>query len=192
MLLAKDQLPDHDDLITIWNLLLVLGWITSLTEWTASEDLGYTILHRINSLANNLISPTIPRPASVPAPGLATLTLHPWVEFPASHVWDEPLDVPHPDYYNALLEPLVHPTGINWDVNLSTLTWSTRTYHNTPYSYAKDGPNHEPWFIGVNFAGRLCIALSKCILGQLLHWGDCLQNHEEHDSWKEGPVTIEI
>ena len=87
----------------------------------------------------------------------------------------EPLDVPHLDSYDVLLEPLVHPAGLNQDVNLSTLTWSTGTYHNTPYSYAKDGPNHEPQFIGVNFMGCLCIASSKCILGQLLHQGDCMQ-----------------
>ena len=86
MLLAEDQLPDHDDLVTIQNLPLVLGWITSLTECTASEDLSYTILHHVNSLASNLISPTIPRPASAATPGLATLTLPTWVEFPASHV----------------------------------------------------------------------------------------------------------
>ena len=30
MLLAKDRLPDHDDLVTIQNLPSVLGWITSL------------------------------------------------------------------------------------------------------------------------------------------------------------------
>ena len=189
MLLAKDWLPNHDDLVTIQNLPLVLGWITLLTKCMASEDLGYTILHHVNSLANNLIGLTIPHPASAPAPGLAILTLPPRVEFPTSHVWDKPLDVPHPDSYDALLEPLVHPTGINWDVNLSTLTWSTGTYHNVPYSYAKDGPNHKPRFIGVNFAGCLSIASSKHVLGQLLHRGDRLWNHEEHDSWKEGPVT---
>ena len=147
-----------------------------------SEDLGYTILHRINSLANDLSAPTIPHPASAPAPGLAILTLPPQVEFPASHVRDEPLDVPHPDSYDALLEPLVHPAGINRDVNLSTLTWSTGTYHNAPYSYAKDGPDHKPRFIGVNFAGCLCITSSKHVLGQLLHQGDHSRNHEEHDS----------
>ena len=89
-----------------------------------------------------------------------------------------------------LLEPLVHPVGINRDVNLSTLTWSTGTYHNASYSYAKDGPDHEPRFIGVNFAGCLCIASSNevnpnesgRVLGQLLHRGDRLRNHEEHDS----------
>ena len=86
MLLAKDWLPDHDDLITIRNLPSVLRQITSLTERTASEDLGYTILHCVNSLANDLTSPTIPRPASAPAPGLAILTLPPRVEFPVSHV----------------------------------------------------------------------------------------------------------
>ena len=32
MLLAKDQLPNHDDLITIWNLPLILRRITSFTE----------------------------------------------------------------------------------------------------------------------------------------------------------------
>ena len=48
----------------------------------------------------------------------------------------------------------------------------------------------EPQFIRVNFAGCLCIASSKCILGQLLHCRDCLRNHEEHDSWKEGPVMM--
>ena len=109
MLLAEVWLPDHDDLITIRNLPSVLGQITSLTERTASEDLGYTILHRVNSLANDLIGPTIPCQASAPAPGLAILTLPPWIEFPASHVQDEPLDVPHPESYDALLEPLVHP-----------------------------------------------------------------------------------
>ena len=86
MLLAEDRLPDHNDLITIRNLPSVLGWITSLTEQMASEDLGYTILHHVNSLANDLISPTIPCPASAPAPGLAVLTLPPQVEFPASHI----------------------------------------------------------------------------------------------------------
>ena len=182
MLLAEDRLPDHDDLITIWNLPSVLRQITSLTEHMASEDLGYTILHHVNSLANVLISPTIPRPASAPAPGLAVLTLPPWVEFPASHVQNNPLDHSHLVSYDALLEPLVHPIGINRDVNLSTLTWSTGTYHNAPFSYAKDGPDHEPRFIGVNFAGRLCIASSKHILGQLLCCRDHLQNHEEHDS----------
>ena len=113
-------------------------------EQTASEDLGYTILHHVNSLANDLIGPTIPHPALAPTPGLATLTLPSWVEFPASHVQGKPADVPHLDSYDALLEPLVHPASINRDVNLSTLTWSTGTYHNAPYSYAKDGPGHEP------------------------------------------------
>ena len=182
MLLAEDRLPDHDDLITIRSLPSVLGRITLLTERMASEDLGYTILHRVNSLANDLIGPTIPRPASAPAPGLTVLTLPPRVEFPASHARGEPLDVPHLESYNALLEPLVHPAGINRDVNLSTLTWSTGTHHNDTYSYAKDSPDHEPQFIGVNFAGRLCITSSKRILGQLLHRGDRLRNHEEHDS----------
>ena len=86
MLLAENQLPNHDDLITIRNLPSVLGRITSLTERTASEDLGYTILYCVNSLTNNLIGPTIPHPASAPAPGLAPLTLPPRVEFPASQV----------------------------------------------------------------------------------------------------------
>ena len=190
MLLAKDWLPDHDDLIIIQNLPSALRWITSLTKHTASEDLGYTILHHVNSLANNLIGPTIPCPASAPAPGLAALTLPPQVEFTSSHVQNEPLDHPHLESYDALLKPLVHPASINWDVNLSTLTWSTGIYHNMPFSYAKDGPNHEPRFIRVNFAGRLCIASSKHVLGQLLHQGDCLWNHEEHDSWKEGPVMM--
>ena len=60
MLLAKDRLPDHDDLVIIQNLPTALGWITSLTKCMASEDLGYTILHQVNSLANDLIGPTIP------------------------------------------------------------------------------------------------------------------------------------
>ena len=110
------------------------------------------------------------------------LMLPPRVEFPTSHVQNEPLNHSHLDSYDALLEPLVHPVGINRDINLSTFTWSTGTYHSAPFSYAKDGPDHEPQFIGVNFAGCLCIALSKCILGQLLHHGDHLRNHEEHDS----------
>ena len=59
MLLAKDRLPDHDDLITIRNLPLVLRQITLLTECTALEDLGLT-----------------------------TLTLPARVEFPASHCYD--------------------------------------------------------------------------------------------------------
>ena len=145
-----------------------------LTECMASEDLGYTILHHINSLANDLISPTIPRPALAPTPGLAVLTLPPRFEFPTSRVRDKPLEVPHPDSYDALLEPLVHPVGINRDVNLSALTWSTGTYRNVSYFYAKDGPDHEPRFIGVNSTGCLCIASSKHVLGQLLHQGYCL------------------
>ena len=86
MLLAKDQLPDHEDLVILWNLPSTLRWITSLTEHMASEDLGYTILHCVNSLAKDLIGPTIPHPTSAPAPGLAILTLPPWVEFTSSHV----------------------------------------------------------------------------------------------------------
>ena len=86
MLLAKDWLPNHDDLVTIQNLPSTLGWITSLTEHTALEDLGYTILHHVYSLANDLIGPTIPHPASAPAPGLTVLMLPPRVEFPTSHV----------------------------------------------------------------------------------------------------------
>ena len=150
-------------------------------------SIGRSGLHHVNSLANGLISPTIPCPALAPTPAL---TLPPQAEFASSHVWNEPLNHPHPESYDALLEPLVHPASINRNVSLSTLTWSTGTYHNTPFSYAKDSPNHEPWFIRVNFSGHLCIASSKCILGQLLHHRDCLQNHEEHDSWKEGPVTM--
>ena len=50
--------------------------------------------------------------------------------------------VPHLESYDALLEPLVHPAGINRDVNWSTLTWSMGTYHNATYLYAKDGPDH--------------------------------------------------
>ena len=128
MLLAEDWLPNHDDLITIRNLPLVLAQITLLTEHMASEDLGYAILHHVNSLANDLTGPTIPCPASAPAPGLAVLMLPPWVEFPASHVRNKPLDHSHPDSYDALLEPLVHPIGISRDINLSALTWSTGTY----------------------------------------------------------------
>ena len=55
MLLAEDQLPNYDDLVIIRNLPSTLGWITSFTEHMASEDLGYTILHCINSPANDLI-----------------------------------------------------------------------------------------------------------------------------------------
>ena len=124
----------------------------------ASEDLGYNILHHINSLANGLIGPTIPHPTSAPAPGLAILLLPPWV--------DKPLDCPHPETDNALLEPLVYPASISRNVNLSTLNWSMGTYHGTSFPYAKDSPDHEPQFIGVNFAGCLC---TKQLLGQLLH-----------------------
>ena len=62
MLLAEDRLPNHDDLVIIWNLPSTLGQITSLTEHMASEDLGYTILHHINSLANDLIGLTVGSP----------------------------------------------------------------------------------------------------------------------------------
>ena len=86
MLLAKDWLPDHDDLIIIQNLPSVLRQITSLTKHTASEDLGYTIFYHVNSLANDLIGPTIPHPASAPTPGLAVLMLPPRVEFASSHI----------------------------------------------------------------------------------------------------------
>ena len=90
MLLAEDRLPDHDDLITIRNLPSVLGWITSLTEHTASEDLGYTILHHINSLANDLIGPT----------------LHwlPLLVLPFSH-YHLGLSSPHPGYKTSPLRP---------------------------------------------------------------------------------------
>ena len=107
MPLAEDCLPDHDDLIIIHNLLSTLGWITLLTEWTASEDLGYNILHHLNSLANNLIGPSIPCPASAPAPGLAVLSLPPWVEFAPSHIWSKSIDCPHLESHNTLLEILL-------------------------------------------------------------------------------------
>ena len=110
----------------------------------ASEDLDYTILHHVNSLASDLIGPTIPRPASAPTPGLATLTLPPWVEFPVSHVQNKPLDITHPDSYDALLEPLVHPTCINRDINLSALTWSTGIYHNVPTLMLRTAPITNP------------------------------------------------
>ena len=168
MLLAKDWLPDHDDLVIIWNLPSTLRRITMLTKHMALEDLGYTILHQVNSLANDLIGPTIPHPASAPALGLTALTLPPRVEFTSSHIQNKPINHPHPESYDALLEPLVHPAGISQDINLPTLTWSTGTYHNTPFAYAKDGPNHEPQFIGVNFAGCLWIASSKHVLGQFV------------------------
>ena len=182
MLLAKEQLPAPGDLTIIQNLQSNLSLITSHTEQMASKDLAYNILHHVNSLTNNLISPTIPCPALAPAPGLAVLMLPPQIEFTSSHSRDKPSDVSHPESYDALLKPLVPPVGINWDANLSTLSWSTGTYHNTPFTYAKDSPDHEPQLIGINFAGHLCIALSKHILGQLLHHEDHLPNHEEHDS----------
>ena len=63
-------------------------------------------------------------------------------------------------------------------------------HQGTSFPYAKDGPDHKPWFIRVNTIGHLCIASSKRILGQLLHCADRLPNHEEHDSWREGPVMM--
>ena len=78
-----------------------------------SKDLAYNILHRVNSLASDLIGPSIPRPASAPAPGLAILSLLPRVEFTSSHVRNEPTNFPHPETYDTLLEPLVHPAGIS-------------------------------------------------------------------------------
>ena len=121
---AKDRLPNHDDLIIIQILPSTLGQITLLTKCMASEDLGYNILHCVNSLAHNLIRLTIPCPALAPAPGLAVLLLPPWVEFASSHVQNKPLDCPHLETSDALLEPLVHPASISCDVNLSALTWS--------------------------------------------------------------------
>ena len=55
MLLAKEHLPNSDDLTIICNLPSTLGQITSLTKWMASKDLAYNILHCVNSLANDLI-----------------------------------------------------------------------------------------------------------------------------------------
>ena len=157
-------------------------------ERMVSEDLAYNILHCVNSLANNLIGPLIPHPALAPVSNLATLLLPPWVEFASSHICNEPVDFPHPENYNILLNPLVHLAGISWAITLSTLTWSVGVHWGTSFPYAKDGPDHELQFIGVNTVGCLCIASSKHILGQLLHCKDCLPNHEEHDSWREGPV----
>ena len=147
-----------------------------------SKDLPYNILHQVNSLANDLIGPSIPRPASAPAPGLAVLSLPPRVKFASSHIRNESTDFPHPETYNTLLEPLVHPAGISQDVTLDNLTWAVGVHRGTSFPYAKDGPDHEPQFIGVNTVGCLCIASSKHILGQLLHHKDHLPNHEEHDS----------
>ena len=53
-------------------------------EQMVSEDLAYNILHQVNSLTNDLIRPSIPCPASAPAPGLAILSLPPRVEFTSS------------------------------------------------------------------------------------------------------------
>ena len=86
MLLAEERLPHHDDPTVIHNLPFILRQITLLTECMASEDLGHNILHHVNSLANDLISPTIPCPALAPTPGLAVLMLPSWVEFASSHI----------------------------------------------------------------------------------------------------------
>ena len=112
----------------------------------------------MNSLANNLIGPSIPHPASAPPPGLVILSLPPWVEFASSHICNEPIDFPHPETYDTLLEPLVHPAGISRDVTLDKLTWTVGVHRGTSFPYAKDGPDHEPRFIGVNTVGCLCIA----------------------------------
>ena len=182
MLLAEERLPTPGDLTTIRNLPTNLSLIISRTERMVSEDLAYNILHCVNSLANDLIGPSIPRPASVPTPSLAILSLLPRVEFASSNVCNEPVDFPHPETYDTLLEPLVHPVGISRDVTLNKLTWTVGVHRGTSFPYAKDGPDHEPRFIGVNRVGCLCIASSKRILGQLLHRKDRLPNHEEHDS----------
>ena len=123
MLLAEDHLPTPSDLTIIQNLPSNLSLITSCMEQMVSEDLAYNILHCVNSLTNDLIGPSIPRPASVPTPGLAMLLLPPWVKFPSSYVQNEPADFPHLETYDILLEPLVHPAGISCDVTLSKLTW---------------------------------------------------------------------
>ena len=123
MLLAEEHLPTLGDLTIIRNLPSNLSLIMSCMERMVSKDLAYNILHCVNSLANNLIGPSIPRPASAPAPALAVLSLPPRVEFPSSHIRNEPADFPHLETYNILLEPLVHPTGISCDVTLSKLTW---------------------------------------------------------------------
>ena len=104
------------------------------------------------------------------------------VEFPSSHVHNEPANFPHPETYDTLLELLVHLVSISRDVTLDKLTWTVGVHRGTSFPYTKDGPDHEPRFIGVNRVGRLCIASSKRILGQLLHREDRLPNHEEHDS----------
>ena len=110
----------------------------------ASEDLGYNILHCINTLTNDLIGLTIPHPASAPALGLAILLLPPQVEFTPSHIQNIPLDCPHPETYDALLEPLIYPASISCDVNWSALNWTKGTYNGMSFPYTKDGPNHEP------------------------------------------------
>ena len=57
--------------------------ITSLNAFTHDVDhfaaALYNIDGRLTALANDLISPTVPHPASAPAPGLAVLTLPPRV-----------------------------------------------------------------------------------------------------------------
>ena len=182
MLLAEEHLPTPGDLTIIWNLPSNLSLIISRTEQMVSEDLACNILHCINSLTNDLSGPSIPRPASAPAPDLAILSLLPWVGFASSHVCDKPVNFPHPEKYDILLKPLIHPASISRDTNLSTLTWTVGTHQGTLFPYAMDGPDHEPQFIRVNTIRCLCIASSKHILGQLLHCEDCLPNHGEHDS----------
>ena len=111
----------------------------------ASEDLGYTILHHVNSLANDLIGPTIPRPASAPAPGLSVLTLPLGLNSLCPMYETSPLMLP--------IQICMMPYWNHWSILLESTEmstyqlfhmWSTGTYHNTPYSYAKDGPNHKP------------------------------------------------
>ena len=109
-----------------------------------SEDLAYNILHCVNSLANDLIRPSIPHPASAPAPGLAVLLLPPQVKFPSSHIQNKPANFPHLETYDPLLKPLVHSAGISCDVTLSKLTWMVGVHQGTLFPYAKDGPDHKP------------------------------------------------
>ena len=86
MLLAEEHLPTPGNLTTIQNLPTNLSLIISRTERMVSKDLAYNILHWVNSLANDLIRPSILRPASAPAPDPAILSLPPQVGFASSHI----------------------------------------------------------------------------------------------------------
>ena len=129
-----------------------------LNGWHLRIYVGYNILCHVNSLANDLIGPSIPHPALAPAPGLTILSLPPQCKFTSSHICDNLVDCPHLEKYNTMLKPLVHPASIDCDVN-----WPAPG----PWELTTACPSLMPkmvWIMNHDSSGSICWMFMHCFI----------------------------